>query len=227
MKRNQISGLKFLGFSLAIPLLILFCAASGLVSYLAFSILGAAAGGAAPDSGPVRIRTLPKLTLVAPAPVTNEPELHLAGVIEAAEPEPVVDIEAPPVVEVQAPVEPVIEAETSAGPPPVEEAERAPNPVPTQEEAAAPAASEAAPLDTTPAVDDEAAGPENGPLSQQEDMSPVEAPAEPIIVEPVQPVIAANPAPPPQQAPAAPVAPSEPTFVPDSSFFDQLLEQVD
>jgi hypothetical protein len=52
----------------------------------------------------------------------------------------------------------------------------------------------------------------------------VEAPAEPIIVEPVQPEIVANPAPPPQTAPAAP---SEPTFVPDSSFFDQLLEQVD
>jgi hypothetical protein len=227
MKRNQILGMKLLGFSLAIPLLIVVCAGTSLVSYLAFSSLGAAAGGTAPDSGPVRIRTLPGLAPVAPAPVTNESDLHLTGVIEEAEPEPIVEIEAPPVVE--APAEPVIEAETSAEPP-VEEAGIAPEPVPTQDEAAEPTktiVSEAAPLDAPTTAEGTAAGPENGSSPPVEDLSMVEAPAEPIIVEPVQPEMAANPAPPPQKEPPAPAAPSEPTFVPDSSFFDQLLEQVD
>ena len=128
---------------------------------------------------------------------------------------------------IEAPAEPVIGAETSAEPPPVEEARSAPAPVPTQDEAAEPTetiVSEAAPIDTAISDEEIAAGPEDGPSPSNEDMSMIEAPGEPIIVEPVQPVIAANPASSPQQAPAAP---SEPTFVPDSSFFDQLLEQVD
>jgi len=208
MKHKQTSGLKILTFSLAMPLLIFSCVAVSLLSYLAFSSLGLTADKSAPDSGPVRIRTIPELETIPPEPVTEGPDL--AEVIEEREPEPVIEIEASPVVE--APAEPALGTETLTTSSPVEEARTAP---------------ETVPLDTAAADEDTAAVPENGTSPQVEDLSMVEAAAEPIVAEPVQPEIAANPAPPPKKDPPAPAAPSEPTFVPDSSFFDQLLEQVD
>jgi hypothetical protein len=53
----------------------------------------------------------------------------------------------------------------------------------------------------------------------------VESPAEPIPAEP-PPEIVSAPAPPPQPVPSPTPVPSEPSFVPDSSYFDQLLDQL-
>ena len=119
MKRRRIVGLNILIFILALPLLIFMCAAISLLSYLAFSSLDAAVSSTTPDAGPVRIRTIPEL-----APVSPAPELHLAEVTDDSVSEPAAHTKAPPVAE--APAEPASEADTPTGPSPEVE----PGPVP-------------------------------------------------------------------------------------------------
>ncbi len=231
MKRNRMLGLNILIFILALPLLTLMCAAISLLSYLAFSSLDAAVSSTTPDTGPVRIRTIPEL-----APVSPAPELHLAEVIDDSVSEPAAQTKAPPVAE--APAEPASEADMPTGPSPEEEPGPAPETTtPAAMEVSAEVVSSAEALPET-AVDGEevttsaAAVPDPGPADQYEEPAPaenlpvVEVPIEPVPAAP-PPEIVTAPAPRPQPEAPAQTAPSEPSFVPDSSFFDKLLEQVD
>jgi hypothetical protein len=224
LKRNLVLGLNILTFIFGVPLLIFLCTTVGLVFYLAFNNLDAAVSRIARDSGPVRIRTIPSLAPVSPTPVTNGP-------IERAEGLSPVEI----------PSEPVL-----PGPLPAEETRTASETTSVQNVPAVPAEVEALveSISSEPALPDTAAGSEDtttsaaaaagpGPADQNEEPTPaenlpvVEVPVEPVPSDQPAPESVAHPLPPPQKDPPAPTASPESSFVPDSSFFDQLLDQVE
>ncbi len=227
MKHNLVVLLGTLIYLTIVPLLFLGWAATGLfIPYLVLDH-GRVSGNVVGNSGPIRIRTIARLEPVAPAQVATPPAVVEVEVIipEQASAEPVVV--APTLSE---PPEPASSTEVLIDPLSVAAAEdtamvaeAAPAPVepPVPVEPAAPQA--AAP---ETAADDEL--PVTSPLAETinppDDLPVIEFPAEPVVVEPAPPVIAANP--PPQNNPPAPVESPKSTFVPDSSFFDQLLDQV-
>ena len=209
MKRNLVLGLNILTLIFTVPLLIFMCTTTGLVSYLAFNNLDAAVSRTARHSGPVRIRTIPPLDLISPAPVTNEPLAPAEAQVD-------------PTVSEAALVGPANDIETSTGSSLAEETRMTQETGLTQNEPVAPAevvVPAVMPLDTAAGNKSSTASPHNEVPGPAENLPVVEVPTVLAPAEPPAPEIAVNPE-------SAQTAPSEPTFVPDSSFFDQLLEQV-
>ena len=206
MKRNNKLTIALF---LTIPLLVFACGVIGLIAYLTLNFY-AATNETVQNSQAVRIRTIPELAPGSPAPVINEPVVE----VEAAKP-------------VEAPVEPVVSAPTLFETNDPIDVSTDPLPEDAEEETAT--ALEVAPAPIEPAapqavpdtiVDNE---PATETIEVVEEAPVIEIPAEPVKIEqrPL-PEVAAHPV----SASIPPEAPKS-DFVPGSSFFDQLLDQLE
>lgn len=215
MKHNHNMGPKILIFSAAVPLLIFTCLATGLIAYLAFN-LDVGAGRISRDSGTVRIRTIPELAPASPTLVTTEPA-------QSVERPALAEVPAETVLSEPALIGPANEAETSSGSSPAEETKMVIETASVQNE---PPVVETTPVDTAAVKKSSTVLPQPEVSVPPENLPRVEVPVAPVPPEQTLPDLAANPLPPQNKLPVQTV-PSEPSFVPDSSFFDQLLDQVD